>query len=186
MIMASSPTAQSTSADPRFPIGKFHRPKEFTPELRAQWIAEIESVPAALRQAVEGLTEEQLDTPYREGGWTVRQVVHHIADSHINSYVRFRLGLTEEKPEVKPYDESLWAKLPDAAESAIEDSMPLIDALHKRWVRLLRSLDEKQAERTVRHPEIGEISVQWLMALYAWHGRHHVAHITELRKRMNW
>ena len=143
-------------SDPRFPIGKFHRPAEYTPELRAQHIAEIERAPALLRQAVTGLTEAQIDTPYRDGGWTVRQVVHHVPDSHMNSYIRFKLALTEDNPTIKPYAEDLWAELPDS-KLPVEGSLRTLELLHERWVVLLKSMDEAAWARTFRHPEMGDV-----------------------------
>ena len=139
-----------------------------------------------LRQAVAGLNDEQIDTPYREGGWTVRQVVHHVADSHMNAYVRARLTLTEDRPLVQPYDEKVWAVLHDARTAPIEPSLALIEGLHARFVALLRSLSPSDFTRTFRHPETGEWSLERLVAFYAWHGKHHTAHIRSLRERMGW
>jgi hypothetical protein len=167
--------------DPRYPIGKFSFPESSTPEQRREWIREIEEAPGCLRAAVAGLTEEQLDTPYRPGGWTVRQVVHHLPDSHMNSFVRFKLALTEETPTIKPYDEALWAKLPDAVGTPIETSLRLLEGLHGRWVRLLESMSDADFARAFHHPEAGMIRLDQNLALYAWHGKHHVAHITSLR-----
>jgi uncharacterized damage-inducible protein DinB len=150
------------------------------------FIQQIEEAPARLREAVKGLTLEELNTPYREGGWTVRQVVHHVPDSHMNSYVRFRLALTEDEPTIKPYMENLWAELPDARSAPIDLSLGLLESLHTRWVALLRSLTPEQWKRQFRHPELGVVSLEQNLALYAWHGRHHVAHITSLRERMGW
>ena len=147
---------------------------------------DIAAVPANLRAAVEGLSPQQLDTPYRPGGWSVRQVVHHVPDSHMNAYVRFKLALTEDEPTIKPYEQQLWAELPDTKETPLEVSLNMLDALHDRWVRLLRSLTAKDWQRTFRHPELGIVGLEKNLALYRWHGKHHVAHITELRKRMNW
>jgi uncharacterized damage-inducible protein DinB len=172
--------------DPRYPIGKFQAPPAFDPALRAACIQQIEEAPARLRDAVGGLSERQLDHPYREGGWTVRQVVHHLPDSHMNSYVRFKLAVTEDEPTIKPYDEAQWAKLPDAATADVEISLVLLEALHRRWVLFLRSLSVAQLSRAFRHPELGTVSLDQGLALYAWHGRHHVAHITTLRDRMGW
>lgn len=138
-----------------------------------------------LRAAVEGLTEAQLDTPYRPGGWTVRQVVHHVPDSHLNAYIRMKLALTEDGPTIKPYDENLWAELSDSR-MPVDASLSLMDALHRRWVTVLRSLQPADFARTFLHPEAGVVSLDRLIALYAWHGRHHVAHITSLRQRMGW
>jgi hypothetical protein len=172
--------------DPRYPIGKFEQPASVTPSLRAQSIEEIAQAPANLRAAVKGLNTAQLDTPYREGGWTVRQVVHHVPDSHTNSYIRFRLALTEDQPPIKPYAEAAWAELEDARNAPVEISLNLLDALHDRWVRLLRSLRPEQFNRTLMHPEHGVRTIDWMLFLYAWHGKHHTAHITGLRKRNNW
>ena len=169
--------------DPRYPIGRFEPPAAYTRELRERFIREIERAPAELERAVSGLTETQLEQSYREDGWTIRQVVHHVADSHMNAYIRFKLAVTEEKPTIKPYHEARWAELEDAAHAEIACSMALIAALHGRWVRFLRSLDEAQFDRKFHHPDIGVVSLDWALALYAWHGRHHVAHITSWRKR---
>jgi uncharacterized damage-inducible protein DinB len=172
--------------DPRYPVGKFAMPTGITPALRQTAIEEIANSPANVRAAVAGLTDPQLDTPYREGGWTVRQVVHHIADSHMNAYVRLRLALTESEPTIKPYQEADWARLEDAQHAPVEISLNLLEPLHDRWVRLLRSVTPEQYARPVRHPESGLRNVDWLLFLYAWHGRHHTAHITELRKQKGW
>jgi DinB superfamily len=174
------------SEELRYPIGRYEPPKPISAINRAEWLSELEELPANLKQAVAGLRYDQLDTPYRPGGWTVRQVVHHLPDSHLHSYQRFRLALTEERPEIKTYDEAKWAELSDAKTAPIEISLSLLTALHARWITLLRSLDESHLERTVRHPEWGEISLDWMLGLYAWHSRHHVAHITSLRKREGW
>lgn len=173
-------------SDPRFPIGKFHYEGTPSEEQRANFIDEIERTPAGMRAAVQGLSPQQLDTPYREGGWTVRQVVHHVPDSHMNSYIRFKLGLTEEEPTIKPYFEDRWAKLEDTRSTPIEVSLSMLELLHERWVRLLRSLQPEDWKRTFRHPEMGLMPLEKNLALYAWHGKHHTAHITELRKRMGW
>lgn len=172
--------------DPRYPIGKFHYEGPPSEQQRRQFLEEIASTPANLRSAVKGLSPAQLDTPYRDGGWTVRQVVHHVPDSHLNSYVRFKLALTEDDPTIKPYAEDRWAELADSKSTPIEVSLTLLDSLHDRWVRLLRSLNADDWKRTFRHPELGAMTLEKNLALYAWHGRHHVAHITELRKRMGW
>jgi hypothetical protein len=176
----------SYNMDPRYPIGTFQQPLEVTPALRQQAIEVIAGTAAGLRAATEGLTPAQLDTPYREGGWTVRQVVHHVPDSHVNAYIRLRLALTEEQPTIKPYEENLWAQLPDAKSAPIDVSLTLLDALHDRWVRLWRSLTADQFGRVLVHPEHGPRTVDWLLFLYAWHGRHHTAHVTELRKQKCW
>jgi hypothetical protein len=173
--------------DPRYPVGQFHMEKKsLTAEERRRAIEEIAQTPGKLREAVAGLSEAQLETPYRPGGWTARQVAHHIPDSHINAYVRFKLALTESEPDLKPYEESEWAKLPDMATTPIAVSPDLLEALHLRWVALLSSLGEKDFAKTARHPSWGVINVDFLLAQYAWHGRHHVAHITSLRDRMGW
>jgi hypothetical protein len=172
--------------DLQYPIGRFEFPREVSSEDRARFIQEIAETPANLGAAVTGLSAEQLDTPYRPGGWTVRQVVHHVPDSHMNSYVRFRLALTEDEPTIKPYDESRWAELADSRTARIEISLALLESLHERWVLLLRSLSPADFRRQFRHPELGVISLEKNLALYAWHGRHHVAHITSLRERMGW
>jgi len=150
------------------------------------FLEQIAQTPAKLRGAVAGLADAQLDTPYRPDGWTVRQVVHHVPDSHLNSYVRFKLALTEDDPTIKTYAEDRWAELADSKATPIEVSLTLVDSLHDRWMRLLRSLTPEEWKRTFRHPELGPMTLEKTLALYAWHGRHHVAHITELRKRMSW
>ncbi len=172
--------------DLRYPVGRFAAPDEITPEHRIQWILEIEQTPARLREAVAGLAPAQFATPYREGGWTVRQVVHHIFDSHVNSYVRFKLALTEPEPTIKPYDEAAWAKLADTEAVDPEVSLALLDGLHTRWVALLKALTPTDFARTLRHPEMGLLTLDQMLGLYAWHGRHHVAHITNLRQRLGW
>jgi hypothetical protein len=172
--------------DPRYPVGKFQADPEVTPSKRISWIQEIATAPARLRAAVAGLSDAQLDTPYRDGGWTVRQVVHHLPDSHMNSYVRFRLAVTEAEPVIRPYYEDRWAELPDAKSSPVELSLALLDALHARWIILMRALREEDWQRTLRHPETGLLTVDKLLQIYAWHCRHHLAHITGLRQRMDW
>ncbi|MBZ5647780.1 MAG: bacillithiol transferase BstA [Acidobacteriia bacterium] len=174
------------SKDPRYPIGPFQYEGPYDPTQRKKFIAAIEQTPARMRAAVKGLRAKQLDTPYRDGGWTVRQVVHHVPDSHLNAYVRLKLALTEDEPTIKPYDEKGWANLADTRETPIDTSLALLENLHARWVKLLRSLKSADYQRTFRHPEAGVRTVDWLLALYSWHGRHHVGHITELRKRMGW
>ncbi len=173
-------------SDPRYPLGKFHYAGPADEKQRQAFIAVIAETPAKLRAAVSGLSEQQLGTPYREGGWTVRQVVHHVPDSHLNSYVRFKLALTEDEPTIKPYAEGRWAELEDSKTTPIEVSLTLLDSLHDRWVRLLRSLRSEDWARTFRHPDMGPMTLDKTLALYAWHGPHHVAHITELRKNMAW
>src|SRR5690348_1437072 len=172
--------------DPRYPIGKFTYENPPSPEQRRELLANIEAAPAKLRAAVSGLSDKQLNTPYREGGWTVRQVTHHVPDSHMNAYVRFRLALTEQEPTIKPYEEARWAELVDAKSAPVDVSLALLDSLHDRWVRLLRSLKTEDFARTFRHPDHGVRTVDWLLFLYAWHGRHHTAHVAELRKRRSW
>ena len=175
------------SVDPRYPTGRFHSvDRPLTDEERRTRVDAIEAHPANMRAAVSGLSEEQLDTPYRDGGWTVRQVVHHLVDSHVNSYVRFKLALTEDKPTIKAYDESVWAELPDAKEGPVEGSLAILDALHARWVSMLRRMTPDQFRRTLHHPEIGDITVDFLLEIYGWHCPHHEAHITQLRSAQGW
>lgn len=169
----------------RYPIGKFTVDAS-SPISRSEVegaIEQIAQLPSQLRAAISALPQPQLDTPYREGGWTVRQTVHHLADSHMNSYIRFRLALTEEKPTIKPYDEKAWAELIDARAAEVESSLRLIEALHERWVMLLRSMSPGDFERKFVHPEHGERRLDWNALLYAWHGRHHLAHIASVRER---
>ena len=168
--------------DPRYPIGPMSIPESVTSADRASWIDEIDALPVNLRNALEGITAAELGTPYRDGGWTVRQVVHHIADSHINAVVRVKLALTEDEPTVKTYDEALWAQLADM-QGPIESSVMLLDGLHRRWVDLMRALTEPEMLRTFRHPDWGTVRVDQYLALYAWHSRHHVAHIKAGRQR---
>ncbi len=172
--------------DPRYPIGKFSYDGPPTPEQRKKLIEDIEHCPAALRSAVRGLSPQQIETPYREGGWTVRQLVHHVPESHMNAYIRFKLALTEEQPTIKPYAEELWAQLPDVGPTPLDLSLALLESLHGRFVILLRSMEPADWKRSFKHPELGLVPLEKNLALYAWHGRHHVAHVTELRKRMAW
>ena len=177
--------------DLQYPIGRFAWNRGGDGLLaseaeRRQWLAELEETPERLRAAVEGLADAQLDTPYREGGWTVRQVVHHLADSHMNAYMRFRLALTEDEPAIKAYKEKLWAELSDARTAPIELSLTLLDSLHRRWVLLLRSLKPADLARALWHPELGRVTLERCLAMYAWHGKHHVAHIAGLRERSGW
>jgi uncharacterized damage-inducible protein DinB len=172
--------------DIRYPIGKFHFEGPLSRSQRQEYIDDIAGTPALLKTAVHGLSQVQIDTSYREGGWTVRQVVHHLPDSHINSYIRFRLALTEDQPTVKPYKEDLWAELADAKSSPIEVSLTLLTALHERWAVLLRSMGDAEFARTFRHPDMGVVTLERTVALYSWHGRHHVAQITSLRQRKGW
>jgi uncharacterized damage-inducible protein DinB len=171
--------------DLRYPIGRFTPPPTTTSDDHKTHIQTLRALPERLRAAVDGLDEAQLDTPYRDGGWTVRQLVHHIADSHANSYVRFKLALTEDSPTIKPYDEAAWAELPDSR-LPIEPSLALTEALHQRWVALLLSLSDEDFQRTFNHPERGPQNLGTTLALYDWHSRHHTAHITQLRARMSW
>ena len=173
-------------SDLSFPIGKFHFEGSLTEQQKKSLIDEIAAVPANLRAAVKGLTDAQLDTPYRPGGWTVRQVTHHVPDSHMNAYIRFKLALTEEEPTIKPYEQDLWAELADTKETPIEVSLAMLTSLHDRWVRLLRSIKPEEWKRNFRHPEMGVVSLEKNLALYAWHGKHHVAHVTALRQRNGW
>ena len=172
--------------NPRYPIGKFEMPTEVTPARRQEAIEAIAATPVDLRTAVKGLTDAQLDTPYRQGGWTVRQVVHHVPDSHMNAYIRLRLALTEDKPTIKPYEEARWAELPDAKSGPIEISQILLESLHDRWDRLWRSLKPEDFARKFVHPEQGMRNVDWMLFLYEWHGKHHTAHITTLRQQKGW
>lgn len=172
--------------DLRYPIGSFEFAGPLTADQRRACIDKIEETPTRMRAAVAGLDIEQLDTPYRPEGWTVRQVVHHVPESHLNSYIRFKLAITEEEPTIKPYFEDRWAELDDARQAPISLSLDLLDAVHGRWVWFLRSLKPGDFQRTFRHPELGIVSLDKNVALYAWHGRHHVAHITSLRERMGW
>ena len=171
--------------DLRYPIGKFAYDRDSTPQKRAGWIRDLQDLPRHARDAVAGLSPAQLDTPYREGGWTVRQVVHHLADSHMNSYVRFKLALTEREPTIKPYDQEAWARLPDSSKD-IDCSLALLDGLHERWTALLSALSAEQWELTFQHPESGVQKLDRTLQTYAWHSRHHVAHITALRQRSGW
>ena len=172
--------------DLRYPIGRCPSRGVLTPDDRATAITSISQMPDRLKAAVAGLTAEQLETPYRPGGWTVRQVIHHLPDSHMNSYVRCKLALTENEPTIKAYDEALWAKLKDSEETPVEVSLALLDALHKRWVTLLQGLSPEDFLRRLMHPERGAMTLDDVLTTYEWHGRHHVAHITSLRHRMGW
>jgi hypothetical protein len=196
----------------RYPIGKFAPPAEITPEVRAVWIKEIAALPENFRAALDGLNDDQLDTPYREGGWTLRQVAHHVPDSHMNAFIRFKWALTEDMPTIKAYDEATWAGLPDVENTPVETSLHLLEALHRRWVALLENLNDADYKRAFIHPEFlpdniqmsNKASTDWLdksaggdlppyvfllekvLGLYAWHGKHHTAHITALRDRLGW
>jgi uncharacterized damage-inducible protein DinB len=173
-------------SDPRYPIGEFTFSGPPDEEQRKRLVDDIAQAPAALRAAVQGLSPKQIETPYRDGGWTVRQVIHHVPESHMNAYIRFKLALTEDAPTIKPYMEDRWAKLPDVQSTPLEVSLSLLDSLHDRWVRLLRSLQPQDWKRTFNHPELGIMPLEKNLALYSWHGKHHTAHITELRKKMRW
>jgi uncharacterized damage-inducible protein DinB len=173
--------------DPRYPVGKFNRPTAtLTADQRRELVDQIAATPARMREAVAGLNESQLDTPYRDGGWSVRQVVHHVPDSHMNAYTRVKLALTEEQPTIKPYDEAAWAKLNDVRDTPIETSLVLLETLHSRWDTILRKMTDADFERTLMHPDMGVMTLDAVIAMYAWHGRHHVGHITSLRARSGW
>lgn len=172
--------------DPRYPIGKFSQPTPPAAEELHGFIAVLAALPENLRAAVDGLSREQIDTPYRDGGWTVRQLVHHVADSHVNAYCRTRDALTENWPEMKPYDEALWAELADARTLPVEISLELLDPLHRRWVALFESLRPEDWERGYSHRETGRTTLARQVAMYSWHSQHHVAHITQLRKNRGW
>jgi hypothetical protein len=172
--------------DLRYPIGPFEFPARISDADRRGWISDIRETPAHVREAVKGLTTDQLDTPYRDGGWSIRQVVHHLADSQMQGFARFRLALTEQEPTIKPYDEVQWAELVDSKTGPIEPSLDLLGALHHRWVTLLESLSASDFARTLNHPDRGVLSLDINLCLYAWHGRHHTAHVSSLRERMRW
>lgn len=173
--------------DFRYPIGRYE-PQPYAAKLRDKWLLDLQLLPADLENAVHNLDEAQIQTAYREGGWTVHQLVHHIADSHINAYTRFKLALTEEKPTIRPYEEKLWAELDDVQTLPINISITLLFALHERWVAAIRNLsDDDWRQRVIYHPEQNkEMSLWFLLGMYAWHGRHHVHHILSLRERMKW
>jgi len=174
------------SNDPRFPTGKFQFDPAVTADTRRAAIAAIRDAPAALRAAVRGLDDARLNTPYRDGGWTVRQVVHHVPESHMNAFTRFKLALTEDNPTIKPYNENAWANLDDVARAPVEASLMLLEALHSRWVTLLEVMTPQDFLRPLVHPDMGPLTLDFMLQLYAWHGRHHAAHITELRSREGW
>ncbi|HJY06267.1 MAG TPA: bacillithiol transferase BstA [Bryobacteraceae bacterium] len=178
--------SNEAEADLRYPVGRFQPSPTCTPADRAIWIEELEALPRRVRDAVHGLNDSQLDTPYRPDGWTVRQVVHHLPDGHINGYARFRLAVTENAPVTKAYNEKQWAELPDARLAPVEPSLNFLDGLHARWVLLLRSLTDEQFKRVFSIPGRGDFTLEGALALYAWHSRHHVAHIQRLRERMGW
>ena len=172
--------------DPRYPVGKYLE-QPYSESQKETWLADIRFLPQAMEAAISQLSEEQLHTPYREGGWTVHQVVHHVADSHMNAYIRFKVGLTENNPTIKPYEQDLWAQLSDSKNLPINISLTLLHALHARWYEILRNIQDSEWERTVFHPEQQKTMTLWyLLGSYAWHGLHHTAHVTELRKRNGW
>lgn len=172
--------------DLQYPVGRCPRPDAYTAEERRAAIESVAAAPAKLRAAVSGLSDAQLDTPYRPGGWTVRQVVHHVPDSHANAFIRLKLALTEDTPTIKPYDQEAWSKLEDARSTPIETSLTLLDAIHDRWLRVLRAMSPSDFGRTLYHPENGPMNLDQLLAMYEWHGRHHTAHIANLRAREGW
>ena len=175
----------NSATDPRYPIGKFEE-KPFSQKQKEEWMTDILFLPRQLEMSILNLDEAQLETPYREDGWTVKQVIHHVADSHINAYCRFKFGLTEDQPVIKPYDEAAWARLHDY-NMAVNISLTLLHALHNRWYDLLKHISDEEWNRSVVHPEHGKLMTLWhLLGLYAWHGRHHCAHVTALRERMSW
>jgi uncharacterized damage-inducible protein DinB len=176
----------STGVDPRYPIGKYQQ-QPFSSRQKQDWINDIRFLPQSLEQAILNLDEAQLNTPYRDGGWTIKQLVHHVADSHMNAYCRFKLGLTEKNPTIKPYEEALWAELPDTKNLPINISLTLLHALHSRWIEILVNMKDEDFDRTVFHPEHKKDLTLWfLLGMYAWHSRHHTAHITSLRERKGW
>ncbi|MFC5406404.1 YfiT family bacillithiol transferase [Cohnella soli] len=175
------------NTDLRYPIGRFHQDGAVTAQQKDQWLADIEALPERLKAALNGLTDRQLQEPYRPGGWTVKQVAHHLADSHMNSFIRFKLALTENNPTIKPYEEQLWAELPDSIDLPADVSVALLIALHERWAVLLRSMSDEQYARTFVHPASQQTNrLDVALGMYAWHGRHHVAQVTTLRERMGW
>lgn len=173
------------SEDLSYPIGKFDRNFKFTDKLKTQFINDVREVPQKITAAIENLNDEQLDTPYRPDGWTIRQTVHHVADSHLNSIIRFKLALTEDVPTIRPYYEERWAELADSS-LPLDASLKMLEGLHSRWTTLLEAMSEKDFERKLLHPDSGEWSLAQMLGLYAWHGRHHTAHITKLREREGW
>jgi hypothetical protein len=172
--------------DLRYPIGRYEKPHPITDELRKAWIQEIRELPERLKDAVEGLTDEQLDTPYRPDGWTVRQLVHHLADTHMNNYIRIKLALTVENPQTILYDIEKWGEFDDAKTAPIQLSLAILEGLHRRWTMLLSNLTPEEFVKTFVHPRLGVQKIEEAIGIYAWHGKHHVAHITSLCKRMNW
>jgi len=174
-------------SDIQYPVGRFHpRATPLPGDVRAELIGRIEALPARAKAAVAGLDDAQLDTPYRDGGWNARQITHHLADSHLNAFVRIKLALTEEHPTIKPYDQERWSELADVRGVPVAASLDILGGLHQRWVALWRSLDEADFARTVKHPELGDVSVDFFLQLYAWHGDHHVTQMEQLRERQGW
>lgn len=163
--------------DPRYPVGKPTFDQDVTPGKRTAWIRQIAELPGALAAAADGMSDAQIGTPYRPGGWTVREVIHHVADSHLNAYTRFKLALTEDNPTIKPYDEGAWARLADTGQTSIAVSLRLLDALHTRWVAVLEAMKAEDFSRPLVHPVNGPMTLDRLLQLYAWHGRHHTAHV---------
>lgn len=172
--------------DLRYPIG-IYEPQPFSSQQKRLWLQDIQFLPGLIENAIENLDEAQLNTPYRDGGWTLKQVVHHVADSHMNAYIRFKLGLTEDNPTIKPYEEARWAELRDVEDVPINISITLLYALHTRWHKAILHLTDQEWQRTVVHPEHKKEMTLWhLLGMYAWHGKHHAAHITSLRERKGW
>ena len=178
---------QTVSSDLSYPVGKFAEPDAYTPERRRLYIEQIAALPANLRAAVAGWDDARLDEPYRPGGWTVRQLLHHVPDSHLNAYVRFKLALTEDEPTIKPYDQDRWSQMADTRVTPVEVSLALLDAVHVRWVNVLRAMSAADFQRAYFHPELGHrVPLDYALAMYAWHSRHHLAHVTELKRRKGW
>ena len=172
--------------DPRYPIGKYET-RPYSNEQLQEWLLAIQDLPVQMEYSIHNLDDAQLNTTYREGGWTVKQLVHHVADSHMNAYIRFKLGLTEENPTIKAYHEELWAEMADTTNLPINISLTLLHALHRRWYEILKNMSETDFQRTLFHPQHKkEMSLWYLLGMYAWHGRHHVAHVTRLRERKGW
>jgi uncharacterized damage-inducible protein DinB len=174
------------TADLRYPVGPFKPQASITLNERNALIQDLGGVSAELQDAVTGLDDAQLDTAYRDGGWTLRQVVHHVADAHMGGYSRFKLAMTEHMPTIQLYDQDAWSQMADATATPIAVSLTLVDNLHKRWVTVLQSIGGEAFGRLLIHPKHGTVNVDWLLQIYAWHGRHHVAHITSLRQRKGW
>lgn len=179
-------TPTQPSSDPRYPVGRFNKPQTIDADAIEDALKTLQELPQQLRNAVDDMNDAQLATPYREGGWTVRQCVHHVADSHMNAYIRMKLALTEDAPVIKTYEEALWAELSDGKNAPIEWSLRLLEALHARWVTMLSSLNDEQWQRTFAHPEHGPLNLQTAVLMYDWHSRHHLAHITSLRQAKGW